>query len=722
VTALALQEHVSIGSDGSFLDEAVPKPHCISLGHAALHLSIMYHRVAPSAKAAAAPAPPTADLPSPPAGSGSSVTASAPSTASPGHVNPASAAHHIVKPNRFPKTCSFSVQADRSFSEPDCLGAHVLIRGDPALLCIGAELEICSEHAADCFGKVVACSLSRAASVYTLDVEVFRHVVYLPCSPQLLHANLTEVFHIFIEKDDATKSPQLLAAIARRTTAAAANHDAAQRAVAAISATKERAKELASKPIRITVDQLGMVRLRQSFLVVQPLISEILMRLMQEWQPDAAARAVEYKKAFHSSDGPWDVFSVFSFLLRRRSFAKLIVSFGVHTAERDKEREELESILELIYAVRNWWAHVSVAAANCRQALVALRQFIALTPDGFKPPVAATSSVCGRLEGIERSFAQGEAAPHMTIDDISYFYFGRASRHLSLMCTSIMEQAPASLVSVYLSQRIYSKDAKFRQHGVVEVVDVTRALLALNEHQQTAAFDADEIRFDCETIRAARNNFAHAPTSGNRVIMVLLALGSLSRIISVVCRMCAADDASAAPVQAAIKDASTLRSQIQDWQVELLQRAGMTDVQALIDDVCEGHRTELHRCEYATWATDNYRRLRLLTKSQVVGAWQAPANVDNMSRALSKEQRALLNVVARVPPASRSSSASAADWLLSRVKNCEEPAQNDHMQELVRVVQKAVSQDAQVQRAFTPPCSADDTDTARASVIRYAAC
>jgi hypothetical protein len=189
-----------------------------------------------------------------------------------------------------------------------------------------------------------------------------------------------------------------------------------------------------------------------------------------------------------------------------------------------------------------------------------------------------------------------------------------------------------------------------------------------------------------------------------------------------VCRMCAADDASAAPVQAAIKDASTLRSQIQDWQVELLQRAGMMDAQALIDDVCEGHRTELNRCEYAAWATDNYRRLRLLTKSQVVGAWQAPANVDDMSRALSKEQRALLNVVARVPPASRSSSASAADWLLSRVKNCEEPAQNDHMQELIRVVQKAVSQDAQVQRAFAPPCSADDTNRARAAVIRYAAC
>ena len=48
---------MSIGPDGSFLDEAAPKPHCVSLGHAALYLSIMYHRVAPPAKAAAAPAP-----------------------------------------------------------------------------------------------------------------------------------------------------------------------------------------------------------------------------------------------------------------------------------------------------------------------------------------------------------------------------------------------------------------------------------------------------------------------------------------------------------------------------------------------------------------------------------------------------------------------------------------------------------------------------------------
>jgi hypothetical protein len=285
-----------------------------------------------------------------------------------------------------------------------------------------------------------------------------------------------------------------------------------------------------------------------------------------------------------------------------------------------------------------------------------------------------------------------------------------------------MEQAPRSLVSVHLKQRIESKDAKFRQRGVVEAVDVTRALLALNEHQATKTLDAEEIDFDCQTIRIARNNFAHAPVSGNRVIMVLLALGSLSRVISVISRMCAADAASASSVQQTITDASKYKSEIDDWQLELLERAGMVDVKALIDAVCEGHANELDSCEYAPWAADNYRRLRLLTKNQVVGEYQAPADVENVAHAMGKEQRALVNVVARVPPASRSSSASAADWLLSRViqrkENCKESAQHDTMQALISTIQKAVPQDAQVQRAFTLPRSDGDIDQARAAIIR----
>ena len=710
---------MSIDCDGQICEDVEAKARSMSLEGSTnqLFFKSICQRVKPAAQPIA-PAP----APAPAGGRSASVTC-LPDAGIPGRADAAGSAHSSVKPARFPQICSFSLVLQPPVTHLHLIGSHVRMCSHDALLCIGTEFEICAADASDCFGKVVACSLTPATSVYTVDVQVFRHVVYLPCSPQRVGTILSETFHVFVEANHDTKSHQLVAEIARRTAAAAANRDAdcadaRQRTLADISAKKARAKVLASRRIGITVDQLGMVRLRQAFLIAQPLVSEILKLLMEQWQPDAAARTVECSKVFKSSDGPWDVFSVFSFLLRRRSLLKLNRSYQVDTAERDTDREQLETIMKQIYAVRNWWAHVSVAAGNCRQALVALRQFIILTPDGLKPPVAVTSSVCDRLECIERSFLHGEAAPQMTIDDISYFYFGRASRHLSLMCTCIMEQAPQSLVSVYLKQRIESKDPKFRQRGVVEAVDVTRALLALNEHQATKTLDAEEIDFDCETIRIARNNFAHAPDSGNRVIMVLLALGSLSRVISVISRMCAADPASASSVQQIITDASKYKSEIDDWQLELLERAGMVDVKALIDAVCEGHANELDSCEYAPWATDNYRRLRLLTKNQVVGEYQAPADVENVAHSMGKEQRALVNVVARVPPASRSSSASAADWLLSRVKNCEESAQHDHMQDLISTVQKAVPQDAQVQRAFTLPRSDGDIDQARAAIIR----
>ena len=379
-------------------------------------------------------------------------------------------------------------------------------------------------------------------------------------------------------------------------------------------------------------------------------------------------------------------------------------------------------MLKDVYAVRNWWAHVSVSALNCRQALVSLQNFIAKVPAALKP--AEAEDVCEQLRLLVRSFDQTSAASPMTVDEIAYFYFGSASRYLSQLCELVMQQSPDALFSVHLKRRMERKDARFRQKGVVEAVDVTRALIALNqEHRNHPAItmDEDDLRFYCETIRTTRNNFAHAPESGNRVVMVLLALGSLSRIVSLVSRMCAVDTAPAATLQSALADAAQHESLINDWQAELLQRAGMVDVKLLIDAVCDGHADELERCEYASWATNSYRRLRLLTKSEVVGDYQAPADADELAKQLSKVQRALLNVVARVPPASRDCAASAADWLLSRVphpKEGEESAQKDHMQELINVVQKAVSQDAAVQAGFTRPCSGDDIDQARAAIVR----
>jgi hypothetical protein len=201
--------------------------------------------------------------------------------------------------------------------------------------------------------------------------------------------------------------------------------------------------------------------------------------------------------------------------------------------------------------------------------------------------------------------------------------------------------------------------------------------------------------------------------------MVLLALGAMSRIISIVSRMCAADMASTATAQSTLMDACEHQSEIDDMQAELLGRTEMVDLKSLIDAVCEGHKHQLDRCEYVPWATDNYRRLRLLTKHEVVGnvsKVQAQVIADT-----DKESRALLAVIARIPPASRVSAACAADWFLSRVNEClpqsdevKMSSQNHLMQELINALQKH----ALVQQGFARLCSDGDIDGARAEIVQ----
>ena len=359
MTALALQEHVSIGSDGSFLDEAVPKPHCISLGHAALHLSIMYHRVAPSAKAAAAPAPAAA--------------APGPATAS-----RAGTSQKIVKPAKFSQICSFRVTLDPPVDKPDCLGAHVRIRGDPALLCIGAELEICSEHAADCFGKVVAVVPCRShsaaaaagaeAAVFSLHVEVSRRMEYLPCTPQHIDGThtLSEVVRVFVAQSD-----ELEAEVAAREAAASAQHrlqliDGRE----SINDLKQRAVQGMNAAVQLTQDELGAVLLRDGFLASQPLVSACVRALIVKWYPHT--HEDECVRAFRSRDGPWDMFYVFDYLRKRSqpsdrssssSFSKLLEELGyvgaADVAYGDRQQRLLEELMDRCFRRlrRGVWRH-----------------------------------------------------------------------------------------------------------------------------------------------------------------------------------------------------------------------------------------------------------------------------------------------------------------------------------------------------------------------------
>ena len=359
MTALALQEHVSIGSDGSFLDEAVPKPHCISLGHAALHLSIMYHRVAPSAKAAAAPAP----------------AAAAPG---PAPASRAGISQKNVKPAKFSQICSFRVTLDPPIDNPDCLGAHVRIRGDPALLCIGAELEICSEHAADCFGKVVAVVPCRShsaaaaagaeAAVFSLHVEVSRRMEYLPCTPQHIDGTdtLSEVVRVFVAQSD-----ELEAEVAAREAAASAQHrlqliDGRE----SINDLKQRAVQGMNAAVQLTQDELGAVLLRDGFLASQPLVSACVRALIVKWYPHT--HEDECVRAFRSRDGPWDMFYVFDYLRKRSqpsdrssssSFSKLLEELGyvgaADVAYGDRQQRLLEELMDRCFRRlrRGVWRH-----------------------------------------------------------------------------------------------------------------------------------------------------------------------------------------------------------------------------------------------------------------------------------------------------------------------------------------------------------------------------
>jgi hypothetical protein len=325
---LAPQEHVSVGSDGRFLDEAAPKSVTISLADCTLTFSIMYKRVTPAAKTSQ---PPT----------------SQPPAAQP----PAAAADHLtVKPRRFPETCSFRVLADRPFAHSDCLGAHVRICNDPALLHIGSEFEICAADAANRFGQVVFCSqpsaaaASGTAAVCTVHIKVDNtDMVYLPCSPLVVHATLSEVYRVIVQG-----SPELESEIASRTAAAAAAafRDAKRRSID-ISNLKQRAVQGMDAEVDLAVDELGAVLLRDGFLISQPLVSACMRELIKKWYP--VTYEDECVGAFGSQEGPWSIRNVFNSLSKSRLRPKLLEEFGfVGAADShgDPLRRRLEDIMD----------------------------------------------------------------------------------------------------------------------------------------------------------------------------------------------------------------------------------------------------------------------------------------------------------------------------------------------------------------------------------------
>jgi hypothetical protein len=199
-----------------------------------------------------------------------------------------------------------------------------------------------------------------------MTVEMRKQVVYLPCPATAAADGVwTEVFHVFNDS-----SSQLTQEIGRREAEAEAHKkretaDAMQREYDHMQALKQKALQQSRETLSASTDELGMVQLRRGFLVAQPLISRIIKSLMQRagWYPDTCDDTCT--RIFGSRDGPWDVFSMFSFLLRttnpnkegsRNIFGLTAAAFcpdGSDEGAKDAMRAKLQSLIQDIFFVRN---------------------------------------------------------------------------------------------------------------------------------------------------------------------------------------------------------------------------------------------------------------------------------------------------------------------------------------------------------------------------------
>jgi hypothetical protein len=199
--------------------------------------------------------------------------------------------------------------------------------------------------------------------------------------------------------------------------------------------------------------------------------------------------------------------------------------------------------------------------------------------------------------------------------------------------------------------------------------------------------------------------------------MVLLALGSLSRMLNVVLETClhqaCADAAAAAAVQSVQAGAEYFCSEIKEWQALLLEKAGMLDTDALVSAICESHRDVLDRNDYREFARDDFQKLRLLIKGEIIGSAPVPSFASNLLGTHRSRERSILNFVARVPPASAKSAESAAEWLVEQARS-----KNEHMHSAVSFFGREVPRNGVDENVFDAACSeyADVSRQAKADI------
>jgi hypothetical protein len=605
--------------------------------------------------------------------------------------------------------------------DPDCnfeIGAHIGIAVEEAwrgknfmLFHKLSKFEACSESAENYFGKVVKFEAEDGFKVMqvqcpkadkTQKESKFGWRLLSACSDSLKSGVMQlEPFSPF----DGQNIP-LICCIFLLSSAAKCDDDEAKknegnlRAKATLQEKaiefkqfqdiKEQALSLCASPFKLTSDELGMVRLRQGFLASQPLISHIVRHLMMPvWFPGKMEdTCIKYLR---SKEGPWDIFYVFEFLRQagnpknaeskgRKNIFQLLASFLFGRDANDKQ-SRLQIVLDQIFHSRNWWAHVGVGSANCSQALLAIIEFINMVVESRKYPADDMQRVHTVMSELQRVISDLNSDDYssvkLSLDDISYIFYLRSSLELCTLCTQIYKTCPNMEFSEKLKEQLVPKAKKGsrRQSDIIEPLEITSAV------QNMGKLSLD-LAFDCKMILRTRHGLAHAHTRENRVILVLIALGAISRVTKFLAQCCSRVDCS---LKTEARHSST---KVTTMQAELLGRSGLLQpgsIDRLTKLICQSNKQALDSCAFKEHLTSDFHKLQMLLCRRVAGRDEAPQGssprdklgddspqaADSLAKCDAKEDKkslkkcltSLLRLIAHIPLKNRSSAQSAIDWL-----------------------------------------------------------
>lgn len=671
------------------------------------------------------------------------------------HTSVLSKLESMTTVKHFPRTCNFIVRLLNRGSAPgvdfpaSVVGLRARICSSPFnVLCIGSYLEL-QYTDEGCFGIVQGCLLTTDEHNFQLSLQIAENLVYLPGEPRIIHAlsNLCSkvmiVYHteskdlkdeIASRKRKALDVSFILQSIIRN---AFNEIDAsiARKNVEAMETLKTKSLARALGCFHLDSEELCMVYLRQGFLMSQQLISHIIQPesvLMTKLFPGYA-----YEKCislFGSKNGPWDIFSIFTFLNRpeaRDALASL--SFpDKHFVEvdRDDKRLRLEEIISDIFIARNMWAHVGASDADCRNALQAIIRFIKELPSQLLPS-ADDFNIEQLLADLACIIDKMSKYSHvkLSIDNVSYCIFLRSIRKLTSICTKLLRQFPHAEISKELERQLIEKNnsaltEQRRQSNQLEVKEVTLAILGLKK-KFDKKFDIKQLELDCKIIRTARNALAHATLDSNRVILILVSLGSVVRLVEFLDQNCLHRESPSEKRAQLIDEMQRVAESVKLDQAEFFQRCSKTlqtdsdtnplDLDNLFDSITRSHSKEVKECPFFPFlelnsdglsnshddvgqsfhaaalrlkSAMNFRKMQLIFGRNIVGNSEFSTAVKSMRKALGfdkvdsdcdqssnasdhfKHCRSVIGLIARVPPAERSTVETAVDWILSHKISC----------------------------------------------------